>query len=1210
MAAIGDIPDSIYLLQEPYFNTKGRPGVRKPSQLFYSKSDARAAIYVSSLQSFKFVPMPQFTERDISVGIIEGGCLDSSTIIASIYLDRKYDPTILPAMKELVDFCIMKQKRLICGIDCNAHSPLWGSPDTNKRGEKLEDFLFHKNLFVHNVGHEPTWRGLGGKGSSIIDITISLNVGDDIQGWHVSRKTTFSDHKMVCFALDTIQSQKILSRNYSRAKWPDFRKYISSHLKEHPQLVSETIVEENLAHLYDIIEEAQNIACPKQRVRKRDSLVWWNQECENVRRHYIAVERKVKRKQQFSVEERHCIKAARRSYKYAIRRAKRDSFRELVRDTTSVHAMAKLNKILDRKESNSLGLITKADGTTTVSTGETLQVMTQEHFPGSEQCSDPDVRSNLEGDPRPVDSLGWITNQRIRLAFQQFEPFKAAGPDGLRPIVIQNLPEEAITFLRHVYTACIQMGFTPQMWCHSKVLYLPKPGKKSYNLPRSYRPISLTAGFFKGLERLVVWRLEEATLIERPLHKRQFAFRKNISTENALTASQNVIEKSLYRNRMVIVLDLDIKGAFDNVSTEAIIRSLEKRKVEEHIISWYNDYLCNRTCEAELGGSKIFAKLTRGGPQGGVATPVIAWCFPYDDLLESYDGSEVDSFGFADDGRLIITGIDFDTMLRSAQWALDVAVNWADKAGVSFSPEKTTAMFLNQGLFQPLAETRPGGGSQPLVETRLKLYGKELKWEKETKYLGVIVDNRLTFKSHIEAKIAAAKRKLMILRQVFSNSWGPSPKAIRWAYTGIVRPALTYGAIAWASSITSQNTINDLSRLQRLALLQVAPVRKSTPQAALELLYNVMPLHLYIKEQALKSAFRIGIKPNWFPTGKRGHQHTLYNELPTFVQGKIVDDLQKVNMWEQNYKVTISNGNDIPLRVWSCYTDGSKVGKGAGSGGPILHMGKEVEKVSFSVGESSVFQAELSAILACAKILISKGLTGTYIDFRVDSQAALRSLDTPFTESDLVRRTKSSLNIIGSSNKLELRWVRAHRGWKFNEVADMYANEGREQEEIPDNIPSPSKRVMFAAIEKAMRDKWEELWDKEPGCRQSRFFIMGPCKSKARKLILNSRLVLGRLVRFLTGHAFLRRQNAVVFHGHSPPPGDISCRMCEDPDKDETPHHLITECEALCHWRISTLGSFLLQEVPVWDPDTLAKFINNKNIILLETDDPEVSDTV
>ena len=71
---VGVIPDSIYLLQEPYYDPKanGRPGVRKPKN-FHSHPNSRAAIYCSALTSFSFVPMPQFTEEDITVGIIEGG---------------------------------------------------------------------------------------------------------------------------------------------------------------------------------------------------------------------------------------------------------------------------------------------------------------------------------------------------------------------------------------------------------------------------------------------------------------------------------------------------------------------------------------------------------------------------------------------------------------------------------------------------------------------------------------------------------------------------------------------------------------------------------------------------------------------------------------------------------------------------------------------------------------------------------------------------------------------------------------------------------------------------------------------------------------------------------------------------------------------------------------------------------------------------------
>ena len=113
---------------------------------------------------------------------------------------------------------------------------------------------------------------------------------------------------------------------------------------------------------------------------------------------------------------------------------------------------------------------------------------------------------------------------------------------------------------------------------------------------------------------------------------------------------------------------------------------------------------------------------------------------------------------------------------------------------------------------------------------------------------------------------------------------------------------------------------------------------------------------------------------------------------------------------------------------------------------------------------------------------------------------------------------------------------------------------------------------------------------------------MGPSKGRAANLLKNTRELLGRLVRFLTGHAFLRRQNAVVFHGISPPPGDISCRLCEDTEMEETPHHLITQCEKLCQWRADILGNYILDDFPSWDPHNLAKFISHKEIILLETE--------
>ena len=287
---IGAIPDSIYLMQEPYYTPGGRPGVRKPRN-FHSYRQARAAIYVSALSSFTFVPMPQFTAEDIAVGIIEGGRLRNPVVIASIYLEDTTNkpikkPTILPLMEGLVDFCATKHLKLLCGIDCNAHSPLWGGDETNKRGEELEEFLFEKGLFVHNVGNEPTWEARGS--SSIIDITVSLNLGDSLTGWRVN-DTALSDHNMISYVLDTIQNSKVLSRNFNRARWPIFRDYITSNLNSPPDLWSEDVVESALNHFYVIVEKGLDQACPKHMVKKKDLIVWWNQECENARNHYISL---------------------------------------------------------------------------------------------------------------------------------------------------------------------------------------------------------------------------------------------------------------------------------------------------------------------------------------------------------------------------------------------------------------------------------------------------------------------------------------------------------------------------------------------------------------------------------------------------------------------------------------------------------------------------------------------------------------------------------------------------------------------------------------------------------------------------------------------------------------------------------------------------------------------------------------------------------
>jgi hypothetical protein len=75
----------------------------------------------------------------------------------------------------------------------------------------------------------------------------------------------------------------------------------------------------------------------------------------------------------------------------------------------------------------------------------------------------------------------------------------------------------------------------------------------------------------------------------------------------------------------------------------------------------------------------------------------------------------------------------------------------------------------------------------------LKIYGQKLPVTDTVKYLGVILDKTLTFRAHVMAKLDKGRRALFQISKAIGKLWGPSPVIMKWMYTAIVRPAITYG---------------------------------------------------------------------------------------------------------------------------------------------------------------------------------------------------------------------------------------------------------------------------------------------------------------------------------------------------------------------------------------------------------------------------------
>ena len=130
------------------------------------------------------------------------------------------------------------------------------------------------------------------------------------------------------------------------------------------------------------------------------------------------------------------------------------------------------------------------------------------------------------------------------------------------------------------------------------------------------------------------------------------------------------------------------------------------------------------------------------------------------------------------------------------------------------------------------------------------LDGEQIPIAKEVKYLGVILDNKLPWKQHVTEKCQKAIALLWQCRRIVSSKWGISPKAMRWLYTSVIRPMLTYASSIWWPRTHIGSAVTELNHVQRLACLAITGTVRTTPTSALEVMLDLLPLDLFIKKEA------------------------------------------------------------------------------------------------------------------------------------------------------------------------------------------------------------------------------------------------------------------------------------------------------------------------------------------------------------------------
>jgi hypothetical protein len=110
----------------------------------------------------------------------------------------------------------------------------------------------------------------------------------------------------------------------------------------------------------------------------------------------------------------------------------------------------------------------------------------------------------------------------------------------------------------------------------------------------------------------MLWQTYENSLED---FKNQHAFIQNHSCEITLSRVVNDIEKSITNYSFTFGVFLDIQGAFDNITTQAITAGMIKHGFLPKMITWYTNNIKNRSCFTKLGNAYIVIYLHKGTSQ-------------------------------------------------------------------------------------------------------------------------------------------------------------------------------------------------------------------------------------------------------------------------------------------------------------------------------------------------------------------------------------------------------------------------------------------------------------------------------------------------------------------------------------------------------------------------------------------------------------------
>lgn len=863
-AAITDYHCDLALIQEPYTNSQGTIcGLPTGTRIFSTGHKPRAAIAVFN-NYLSVCLLTHLSTEDITVAEI---CSPSSSSSSSspntrIFLVSGYsqlttdNSPFLEQIQSIID--TLPNTPIIFSLDANSKSEAWGNPFEDPNGCNMREFIASNSLYLLNNGDHATFSVIRGRTlrESFIDLTFCTgSIVRQIHSWAVLLEESTSDHRYITYEIESSRptaDTTILSRRYNtrKADWQLFERTLSNLKPTIDSSLESDSIDAIADAITAAIENAASAAMPDKKTRQHPT-PWWNSDLTEKRR---TVNRLRKQFQRTSVEpqrsnKRDAYLAAFRSYKTDIVRAKQSSFREFCTIASNADPWGAVYRMCSskRREKTLLRALKKSDGTHTTSSTETLKLLTDYYFPPqpSDTISEPDPPlSRPEAPDTPDDHP--FTQMEVTAAINSMNPRKAPGEDRLTTDIIQHAFTTIGAQITTFFNLCLNRSEFPTKWKRSIIRFIPKPNPTTTDSPKAYRPICLLPVLGKALDGLMINRINWHMHSNGLLSPAQYGFVPQKSTVDAIRTVIEFAQTAKETSKHCLLISLDVSNAFNSAQWHLIKHQLRNKDCPRNLFLLADDYLRNRMVITETESDLIVQQQYEGCPQGSRSGPGF-WNIFYDDLLRLTlpTGSSLNAY--ADDVMLMTSANSFDQLEATATESLTAIHRWGEQWSLKFDAAKTQALYI--GIRK---------GRKP----NINMNGQHIRILPVIRYLGVLIDSKLSFSEHITAQCAKARKAIFRLASLAKTRWGMGPTAIRTIYLGAIEPLLLYASPVWSHRALTARNKQKLRGVQGFAALCICKAYRTSPHDALRVIANILPIDIRVEEESTRYFAQRGIPVN------------------------------------------------------------------------------------------------------------------------------------------------------------------------------------------------------------------------------------------------------------------------------------------------------------------------------------------------------------